>query len=249
MLLHQGVRLGQQAGARPAVWPRWAQTSASKVQKYGTRAALAPVARQAAIPWRTWAIPSSPCPCMASAHPRKIVPQAAQCGKPCSVESATAASACSCTAGTSRAYGDHGRQHRANARLKGCDSSCANVRASWMRVRACSGYPSNQRVRAACARQATPGSWPMRNTGHGAGLACRVRCLPPGAGGQPATRPGRATSPQGIVGLDRERGVVGLLRQAQELLPELARRLELPVPIKPPQPKQDRDQLWRLPTC
>ena len=71
------------------------------VQKYGTNSA-APVARKAAIPWRTWAIPSSPWPCMASAHPRKLVPWAAQSGKPCSVESATAASACSCTAGTSR---------------------------------------------------------------------------------------------------------------------------------------------------
>ena len=36
----------------------------------------APVARQAAIPWRTWANPSSPWPCIASAQPRKLVPVA-----------------------------------------------------------------------------------------------------------------------------------------------------------------------------
>src|SRR5262245_33845886 len=39
---------------------------------------------------------------MASAHPRTIVPMAAHCAKPCAVESATAASACPCTADTSR---------------------------------------------------------------------------------------------------------------------------------------------------
>ena len=49
-------------------------TSASTVQKYGTSSA--PVARQAVIPWWTWAIPASPWPCMASAHPRMIVPWA-----------------------------------------------------------------------------------------------------------------------------------------------------------------------------
>ena len=34
------------------------------------RSSDAPVARQAAMPWRTWATPSSPWPCMPSAHPR-----------------------------------------------------------------------------------------------------------------------------------------------------------------------------------
>ena len=82
-------------------WPRWSATSASTVHKYGT-SIVALVARQAAIPWRTWAIPASPWPCMASAHPRRLVPRAPHSGKPCSVESATAASACSCTAATSR---------------------------------------------------------------------------------------------------------------------------------------------------
>ena len=49
------------------------------------------------------------------------------------------------------------------------------------------------------------------------------------------------------MGDDRERGVVGTLRQAQQRFPELARRVQLwPCHIKPPQPKQDRDQLWRL---
>src|SRR5881296_2968203 len=67
---------------------------------------------------------------MASAHPHKIVPWTAHCVKPCSVESATVASACACTAGTSRQNCEtKAAKHRANARLKGCDSSCANVRA------------------------------------------------------------------------------------------------------------------------
>src|SRR5262249_27043322 len=35
---------------------------------------------------------------------------------------------------------------------------------------------------------------------HAAGLACSVRCLPPGAGGQPTTRPATTTSPQGHSG-------------------------------------------------
>jgi hypothetical protein len=53
--------------------------------------------------------------------------------------------------------------------------------------------------------------------------------------------------PEGITGDDRERGVVGLLRQAQQRVPELARRMQLwPYHIKPPQSKQDLDQLWRL---
>ena len=49
------------------------------------------------------------------------------------------------------------------------------------------------------------------------------------------------------MGDDRERGVVGTLRQAQQRFPELACRVQLwPCNIKPPQPKQDRDKLWRL---
>ena len=100
MLLHQGVGLGQ--GLEAVV--RVAQVG-TDIRQHGAQVGdehAAPVARQAAIPWRTWAIPASPWPCMASAHPRKLVPRAAQSGKPCSVESAMAASACSCTAGTSR---------------------------------------------------------------------------------------------------------------------------------------------------
>jgi hypothetical protein len=47
------------------------------------------------------------------------------------------------------------------------------------------------------------------------------------------------------VGDDRERGVVGLLRQAQQGVPELACRMQLrPCHIKPAQTKQHRDQLW-----
>ena len=53
--------------------------------------------------------------------------------------------------------------------------------------------------------------------------------------------------PEGIVGDDRERGVVGTLRQAQQGFADLPRRVQLwPSHIKPPQTKQDRDKLWRL---
>ena len=53
--------------------------------------------------------------------------------------------------------------------------------------------------------------------------------------------------PKGIVGNDGECGIMGLLRQAQQGVSELVRRVELwPYHIKPPQPKQDLDQLWRL---
>jgi hypothetical protein len=53
--------------------------------------------------------------------------------------------------------------------------------------------------------------------------------------------------PEGIVGDDRQRGVVGTLRQAQQRLPKFSRRMPLcPCILKPPQPKEDRDQLWRL---
>ena len=49
------------------------------------------------------------------------------------------------------------------------------------------------------------------------------------------------------MGDDRKRGVVGTLRQAQQRLPEFTRRVKLgPDQIKPPQTKQDRNQLWRL---
>ena len=49
------------------------------------------------------------------------------------------------------------------------------------------------------------------------------------------------------MGDDRERGVVGMLCQAQQGFPELACRVQLwPCNIKPPQTKQDRDELWRL---
>ena len=72
--------------ALPLTCPTFPYASASRARKYG-RASSAPVARQAARPWRIWAIPSSPCPCSASAQPRRIVPSANQNGNPCSVES------------------------------------------------------------------------------------------------------------------------------------------------------------------
>jgi hypothetical protein len=53
--------------------------------------------------------------------------------------------------------------------------------------------------------------------------------------------------PKGIVDDDRERGVVGTLRQAQQGFAEFSRRVELwPCNIIPPQTKQDADKLWRL---
>ena len=53
--------------------------------------------------------------------------------------------------------------------------------------------------------------------------------------------------PKGIVGDDHECGVMGTLRQAQQRVPDLSRRVQLwPYKIKPPQTIQDRDQLWRL---
>ena len=49
------------------------------------------------------------------------------------------------------------------------------------------------------------------------------------------------------MGNDRKRGVMGLLCQAQQGFAELARGVQLwPCIIIPPQPKQDRNQLWRL---
>src|SRR5262245_38249374 len=53
--------------------------------------------------------------------------------------------------------------------------------------------------------------------------------------------------PEGIVGEDRKRRVVGMSRQAQQCFPDLSRRVQLrSYSIKPPQPQQHRDQLWRL---
>ena len=48
------------------------------------------------------------------------------------------------------------------------------------------------------------------------------------------------------MGDDRERGIVGMLRQAQQRFPKLLCRVQLrPYHIKPPLPKQDWDKLWR----
>ena len=53
--------------------------------------------------------------------------------------------------------------------------------------------------------------------------------------------------PEGIVGDDRGRGVVGMLRQAQQGFPKLACGVQLrPYQIKPSQSKQDLDKLWYL---
>ena len=53
--------------------------------------------------------------------------------------------------------------------------------------------------------------------------------------------------PEGIVGHDRERGVVGTLRQAQQGFADLPRGVQLePSNIKPVQTIQDRDKLWGL---
>ena len=49
------------------------------------------------------------------------------------------------------------------------------------------------------------------------------------------------------MGDDREGGVVGMLRQAHQRFPDLARRVQLcPIIIKPPQAKHHREKLWCL---
>src|SRR6266540_3502088 len=58
---------------------------------------------------------------------------------------------------------------------------------------------------------------------------------------------GAPRTPEGMVGDDSERRVVGTLRQAQQRFAELSRRVQLhPCIIIPPQTMQDRDKLWRL---
>ena len=89
--------------------------------------------------------PSPPHPAWPAPTRARSLPRAAHCGKPCAVESATAASACPCTASTSRRYCEtKAAQHRANARLYGCDSSCANDRASWRRPELVPGTPATR---------------------------------------------------------------------------------------------------------
>jgi hypothetical protein len=57
----------------------------------------------------------------------------------------------------------------------------------------------------------------------------------------------QSRKPEGMVGDDRKRDIVGLLCQAQQGIPELARRVQLcSCHIKPPETKQGRDQLWRF---
>ena len=54
-------------------------------------------------------------------------------------------------------------------------------------------------------------------------------------------------SPKGIVGDDRERGVFGMLCQAQQGFADLPRGVQLePSIVKPVQTIQDRDKLWGL---
>ena len=136
------------------MWPRWAETSASMVQKYGTSSA-APAARWAAIPWRIWAILLA-----LALHGQRPPTQARSQGP--SEESparsrATAASACSCTAGTSR---------------RNCETKAA--------IRA---YAQTIGMRQVCQRQ---GSWtacqgllwvPQEPEGHAAGSAANTRIL------------------------------------------------------------------------
>ena len=120
----------------------------------------------------------------------------------------------------------------------GCDSSCANATASWRRARACSGpqYPEDQsgissadntRILAHAEHRRTALVWRVAGDAFLQVLeGSRERAKP-----QPC-------HPKGIVGEDSEWRVVGLLRQAQQGVPELSRRVQLwPVQIKPPQPK------------
>jgi hypothetical protein len=82
--------------------------------------------------------------------------------------------------------------------------------------------------------------WRTALVGRVAGEACLQVLAGLGQRAQAEPRP-----PKGIVGDDRERRVVRLLRQAPQRVPELVPRVQLrPQHIKPPQPKQHWDQLW-----
>ena len=80
-------------------------------------------------------------------------------------------------------------------------------------------------------------------------LLCRVACdarLQVLAGSRQRAQE-EPCHPQGIVGDDSERGGVGALRQAQQRFPELACCMQLcSYKIKPPQTKQDRNELLCL---
>ena len=137
---------------------------------------------QAAIPWRTWAIPSSPWPCMASAHLRKIVPWTAHCVKPCSVESATAPLRAHVR--PARPGKTARRRPRNTAQTPDYRDATARAPTSGPRGRGPGLAPGTPVTRGSqrhrCGR-------PHRDLGpcgtpaHGAGLARSVRCLPPGA--------------------------------------------------------------------
>ena len=105
-------------------------------------------------------------------------------------------------------------------------AACANARASWRRARACSGYPSNQRVQRGIGSAAN-----TRIEAHAehrrTALVWRVAgdaFLQVLAGSRQRAK-AEPRRPKGIVGEDRERGVVGMLRQAQQRFPELSRRV------------------------
>ncbi len=167
------------------------------------------MARKAAIPWRTWAMPASPWSCMASAHPRKLVPTAAQSGKPCSVESATAASACSCTAGTSRRNCRRRPPNTAHTPdYRDATAACANARAiveagqGLLRIPQHPEGPggidsaANTRIGAHAERRSTALVWRVACDGFLQVQASRRQ--------RTKEEPRR---PKGIVGDDRERGV------------------------------------------
>jgi hypothetical protein len=134
------------------------------------------------------------------------------------VARATAASACAARLAVPAQLIDEAATSRANARLKGCDSSCANARAhghgpGLLRV------PRNQRVTAAKTRQATPGLGPCGIPRHA--LVWRVACdaflhiLVMLVSNRKHTK-AKPRCPQGIVGDDRERRVVAMKGQAQQ---------------------------------
>ena len=80
-------------------------------------------------------------------------------------------------------------------------------------------------------------------------LGWRVACdgfLQLVAGSRQRTKP-QPRYPKGIVGDDHERGVVGLLGQAQQGFPNLTCPVQLrPSNIKPPKTEKDHNKLWRL---
>ena len=191
---------------------------------------FAPVARVAAIPWRIWAMPSSPWPCMARAQPRRTVPHANQMRKSLLRREGHY---CRCLL-VRRPHlpaqlMDTGRIDQRKARLRGAHSSCARVSAVWLRCKAWSGKPRDHRSKPD-SWEATSGRAVSALSGPGAPAGRRARCLPSAGLGQSRLSPSEprcvpADGGQGCAAPGRLRAAPG-----EQLLPELTCRLQLPRP-------------------